>query len=60
MEGIDFELIMSLTDKQLSHLDIIIYEYNNSSDQERELINKFLIEKGFQTYREQGVSIAFK
>ena len=60
VEGIDFELIMSLTDKQLSHLDIIIYEYNNSSDYERELINNFLIEKGFQTYREEGVSIAFK
>jgi len=60
VEGIDFELIMSLTDKQLSHLDIIIYEYNNSSDKERELINNFLIEKGFQTYREKGVSIAFK
>jgi len=60
VEGIDFELIMSLTDEQLSHLDIIIYEYNNSSDNERELINNFLIEKGFQTYREKGVSIAFK
>lgn len=60
VEGIDFELIMSLTDEQLSHLDIIIYEYNNSSDKERELINNFLIEKGFQTYREKGVSIAFK
>lgn len=60
VEGIDFELIMSLTDKQLSHLDIIIYEYNNSSDYERELINNFLIEKGFNTYREEGVSIAFK
>ena len=60
VEGIDFELIMSLTDEQLSHLDIIIYEYNNSSDEERELINNFLINKGFQTYREEGVSIAFK
>lgn len=60
VEGIDFELIMSLTDEQLSHLDIIIYEYNNSSDEERELINNFLINKGFQTYREKGVSIAFK
>lgn len=60
VEGIDFELIMSLTDEQLSHLDIIIYEYNNSSDYERELINNFLIEKGFKTYREEGVSIAWK
>lgn len=60
VEGIDFELIMSLTDEQLSHLDIIIYEYNNSNDEERELINDFLINKGFQTYREEGVSIAFK
>lgn len=60
VEGIDFELIMSLTDEQLSRLDIIIYEYNNSSDEERELINNFLIEKKFQTYREKGVSIAFK
>lgn len=60
VEGIDFELIMSLTDEQLSNLDIVIYEYNNSSDEERELINNFLIEKGFRTYREDGVSIAFK
>tara|TARA_B110000503_G_C7167319_1_gene422557 strand:- start:44 stop:877 length:834 start_codon:yes stop_codon:yes gene_type:complete len=60
VEGIDFELLMSLTDEQLTHLDIIIYEYNNSSDEDRELINNFLIEKGFQTYREGGVSIAFK
>ena len=56
VEGIDGDLILSL--EKLPN--VIIYEYNNSSDQERELINKFLIEKGFQTYREQGVSIAFK
>jgi FkbM family methyltransferase len=60
VEGIDYELIMSLSDNQLSHLDIIIYEYNNSTPDERELINNYLIEKGYKTYREKGVSIAFR
>jgi len=60
VEGIDYELIMSLSDNQLSHLDIIIYEYNNSTPDERELINNYLIEKGYKTHRENGVSIAYK
>ena len=60
VEGIDYELIMSLSDNQLSHLDIIIYEYNNSTPDERELINNYLIEKGYKTHRENGVSIAFR
>lgn len=60
VEGIDYELIMSLSDDQLSRLDIIIYEYNNSTPDERELINNYLIENGYKTHRENGVSIAFR
>lgn len=60
VEGIDYQLIMSLSDQQLSQLDVIIYEYNNSSPEEREIINNFLIDRGFKTYRENGVSIAWK
>jgi hypothetical protein len=60
VEGIDYELIMSLSDNQLLNLDIIIYEYNNSTPDERELINNYLIEKGYETHRENGVSIAFR
>jgi len=60
VEGIDYQLIMSLTDKQLSQLGIIIYEYNNSTPDERILIENFLKSKGFQTYNEDGVGMGYK
>lgn len=60
VEGIDIELIMSLSDEQLSHLDIIIYEYNNSNPEERELIKDFLTNKRFINYVENGVGIGFR
>lgn len=60
VEGIDIDLIMSLSDEQLCHLDIIIYEYNNSDPNDRELIKDFLTKKGFINYVENGVGIGFK
>lgn len=59
-EGIDYNLIMSLEESKLTQLDLILFEYNNSSSKERNLINEYLISKGYQTYKERGVSIAFK
>lgn len=59
-EGIDYNLIMSLDDKQIKQLEMIVFEYNNSSEEERRLINDYLINKGFETYRERGVSIAIR
>jgi hypothetical protein len=60
VEGIDPQLLMSLSDGQLHQLDIIIYEYNNSDPEEREIINNYLISKGFETFREEGVGICFR
>jgi hypothetical protein len=51
---------MSLSDQQFKNIDVIVYEYNNSDDDEREVINNFLINKGFKTYREEGVGLAFR
>jgi hypothetical protein len=60
VEGLDPELLMSLSDQQFKNIDVIVYEYNNSDDDEREVINNFLINKGFKTYREEGVGLAFR
>jgi len=51
---------MSLSNQQLNNLDLIIFEYNNSSPKERHIIDEYLKSKGFQTYKKRGVSIAFK
>ena len=59
-EGIDYNLIMSLSKQQLNNLDLIVFEYNNSSPKERHIIDEYLKSKGFQTYKKRGVSIAFK
>lgn len=60
VEGIDIELIMSLSDEQLNHIDIIIYEYNNSNPEERKLIQTFLNQKGYTNYVEEGVGLGFR
>lgn len=60
VEGIDIELIMSLSDEQLGHLDVIIYEYNNSDPNDRKLIKDFLNQKGFVNYTEKGVGMGVK
>jgi hypothetical protein len=60
VEGLDPQLLMSLSDEQFRGLDIIIYEYNNSDPEEREIINEFLISKSFETFREEGVGICFR
>lgn len=60
VEGIDDRLIMSLDDSVFNHIDLIIYEYNNLEDEEREIINNFLIDKGYTTYREGGIGLAEK
>jgi hypothetical protein len=60
VEGIDDKLIMSLENSTFNHIDLIIYEYNNLDDNEREIINNFLINKGYTTYREGGIGLAEK
>lgn len=60
VEGIDDRLIMSLDDDTFNHIDLIIYEYNNLDNDEREVINNFLINKGYTTYREGGIGLAEK
>jgi len=60
VEGIDIQLIMSLSDEKLDQLGLIIYEYNNSGPEERVTIQNYLTEKGFTNYMEGGVGMAFK
>jgi len=60
VEGIDDRLLYSLSDEQFSHLDLIIFEYNNLSTEKREKINDFIISKGFIVFRENGICIAYK
>jgi hypothetical protein len=60
VEGLDDILLYSLSDDQYNNLDLIIFEYNNLSTEDRDKINNFLISKGFVTYREGGVCLATK
>ena len=60
VEGIDDKLLMSLDDATFNHIDLIIYEYNNLSDTEREVIKNFLIDRGYTHYREGGNGLASK
>jgi hypothetical protein len=60
VEGLDDKLLYTLSDEQFNHIDLIVFEYNNLSTEERENINEFIISKGFNSYRERGVCIAYK
>jgi hypothetical protein len=60
VEGIDDKLIMSLDANKFDHLDIIIFEYNNLSEEERKCIDDFMKDKGYSTYRERGICLASK
>jgi FkbM family methyltransferase len=60
VEGIDNELIMSLNDNKLNQIQFIIFEYNNLSTDDREIIDNFLIKKGFKTIRYGGICLANK
>jgi len=60
VEGLDDKLLYSLTDEQYSHLDLIIFEYNNLSTEERENIDNFVKSKKFITFREKGICLAVK
>lgn len=60
VEGIDDELLYSLSDTQFNHINLIIFEYNNLSEEKREKINNFILSKGFNTFREKGICISYK
>ena len=60
VEGIDDELLYSLSDAQYNHIDLIIFEYNNLSEDKRERINNFILSKGFNTFREKGICISYR
>ena len=60
VEGIDDKLLYSLSDEQYNNLGLIIFEYNNLSIEKRENINNFIIGKGFITFREKGICVAYK
>lgn len=60
VEGLDDKLLYSLSDKQYNHIDLIIFEYNNLSPQERENIDNFIKSKGYITFKEKGICLAYK
>ena len=60
VEGIDDQLLMSLDDTTFNHIDLIIYEYNNLSGVEREVIKDFLVSKGYNHHQEGGIGLAEK
>lgn len=60
VEGIDDKLIMSLDENKFQNLDIIIFEYNNLSTEDREKIDLYLKDRGYDTYREKGICLARK
>jgi len=60
VEGIDDKLIMSLDENKFQNLDIIIFEYNNLSTENREKIDLYLKDRGYETYREKGICLARK
>lgn len=60
VEGIDDKLLYTLSDIQYNNLGLIIFEYNNLTTEKREEINNFIISKGFTTFREKGICVAYK
>ena len=60
VEGLDDKLLYSLSNKQYDHLDLIVFEYNNLSTEERENIDNFVKSKNFITFREKGICLAVK
>ena len=60
VEGLDDKLLYSLTDEQYLNLDLIIFEYNNLSTEERENIDNFIKLKNFTTFKEKGICLAVK
>ena len=60
VEGLDDKLLYSLTDDQYSHLDLIVFEYNNLSPEERENIDNFVKSKNFITFKEKGICLSVK
>lgn len=47
VEGIDTDLILSISDQNISNLKLIIYETLNSSDEDKQTCKRFLVDKGF-------------
>lgn len=60
VEGLDDKLLYSLSNEQFNHLNLIIFEYNNLSTEERENIDNFVKSKNFITFKEKGICLAVK
>ena len=60
VEGIDDTLLLSLDKKIFNQIRLIVFEYNNLSEGRRTQIDNFLIEMGYQTWRERGICLAEK
>ena len=53
VEGIDTDLILSISDKNMSVLDLLIYETINTSPEKKEICKLFLEKDGF-SIKESG------
>jgi hypothetical protein len=53
VEGIDTDLILSISDKNMSVLDLLIYETINTTDEKKEICKSFLENYGF-SIKESG------
>jgi hypothetical protein len=53
VEGIDTDLILSISDKNMSVLDLLIYETINTTDEKKEICKSFLENNGF-SIKESG------
>ena len=60
VEGIDDTLLLSLDKKIFDRIGLIVFEYNNLSEERRVKIDNFLVEMGYQTWREKGICLAEK
>jgi hypothetical protein len=59
-ERIDIDLILSLSDKNISEIEFIIYETLNYTSQDREVCEKYLKSKGFSVKESGWNTIAMK
>jgi len=60
VEGIDDTLLLSLDEKIFEQVGLIVFEYNNLSQERRSGIDNFLKNLGYQTWKEKGICLAEK
>jgi hypothetical protein len=60
VEGIDIDLILSLTGKNIGYLDLIVYESLNTSYEKKEICKSFLEKNGFSVKESGWNTIAIR